>query len=376
MERHDDEAILAALGTEPDGIALLQRRHAAALLDELARRTREPGRAAELCAETFAAVLDRPERYEPARGPVDDWLNAIATRLLERAERRGVVVADAQRRLGMAPLPLVGEARGDALSASAAGIRFLRELEEELLSAARFRADRRARRVLVPRRLLGLVLAGAAALLLLALLVKDRGAEQRRATPAPLGSLVTLRSMQHDAYCGGAAPGSEPWAREPRGLGVLARPQREDDVLPAAALEQLPLGSVDPALTRRGGSRGALTTVHLVPSRAVPVERRCGRVALPGICLVETSLRFRCFSVWEVGSGRALARAPLGLIVGLVPDGIAAVKLSAGGRTVGADVVDNVYEAQLDVPAGTQVRFTVTRRFPTGSRGGGAPGSA
>jgi hypothetical protein len=182
---------------------------------------------------------------------------------------------------------------------------------------------------------------------------------------------VTLHSMQRDTYCGGAAPGSEPWAREPRGLGVLERPQRKDDVLPAAALQQLPIGRVDPALTRRGGSPGALTTIHLVPARAVPVEGRCGRVALPGVCLVETSLRFRCFSVWEVGSGRALARSPRGLIVGLVPDGIAAVTLSARGRTVGADVVDNVYEAQLDVPAGTHVRFVVARRVPTGGRSAG-----
>jgi hypothetical protein len=102
-----------------------------------------------------------------------------------------------------------------------------------------------------------------------------------------------------------------------------------------------------------------------VPSRAVPIEGRCGRAALPGICLVETSLRFRCFSVWEVWSGHALVRSPLGLIVGLVPDGVVAVKLSARDRTVNADVVDNVYEAQLDVPAGTQVRFAVTRRLPT-----------
>jgi hypothetical protein len=217
----------------------------------------------------------------------------------------------------------------------------------------------------VPRRLLRPLLAGVAALLLLALLVDKRTAEERRVTPAPSGSVVTVRPMQRDTDCGGAAPGSEPWARQPTGLGVLDRPQRKDDVLPAAALEQLPLGSVDPALTRRGGSVGALTTVHVVPSRAVPVEGRCGRAALPGICLVETSLRFRCFSLWEVGSGRALARSPLGLIVGLVPDGVVAVKLSARGRTVNADVVDNVYEAQLDVPAGTQVRFAVTRRSPT-----------
>jgi len=368
MERHDDEAILAALGSEPDGIALLCRRHAAELLDGLVRRTREPARAAELCAEAFAVALDRPDRYDPARGPAVDWLNAIAMRLLAAAERRGVVIGHARRRLGMAPLRLVGEARKDALSASPAGLRFLRELEEELLAAARFRATRRARRGRVPRR----VLAGAAALLLLALLVANRAPEERRVTPAPSDSVVTLRSLQRDAPCGGAARGSEPWAREPRGLGVLERPQREDDVLPAAALEQLPLASVDPALTRRGGSRGALTTVHIVPARAVTVQGRCGRAALPGVCLVDTRLRLRCFSVWEVGSGRALARSPLGLILGLVPDGIAAVTVSARGRTVGAEVVDNVYEAQLDVPAGTPVRVAITGRLAAGGRGPGA----
>jgi DNA-directed RNA polymerase specialized sigma24 family protein len=373
MEWDDDAAILAAIASQPEGIALLFRRHAPGLLDALGRRTRDPERAAELCAEAFAVALERPERYDPARGPVADWLGAIAMRLLEQAERRGVVVGHAQRRLGMAPLRLVGAASGGALSASAPGRRFLRELEEELLAAARFRATRRTRRALVPRRLQAIVLAGVAVLLLLALLVGKRGVEEPRATPAPAGSLVLLRSMQRDTYCGGAAPGSEPWAREPIGLGVLQRPQRKDDVLPAAALERLPLTGVDPALTRRGGSRGALTTVHIVPARAVPGEAPCGRVALPGICLVETGLRYRCFSVWEVGSGRALARSPLGLIVGVVPDGITAVQLSARGRTVGADVVDNVYEAQLDVPAGTHVRFVVSRRSSTGD---GGPGGA
>jgi DNA-directed RNA polymerase specialized sigma24 family protein len=370
MEPHDDVSISAAL---PESIALLYRRDAAGLLDELARRTGDPERAAELCAEAFAVALDRADRYDPARGSTGDWLNAIAMRLLDRAERRDGVVGQAQRRLGMAPLRLLGEAAsGDALSTSAAGARFLRELEEELLAAARFRAERPARRMLVPRHLVPLALGGAGALILLALLVGNRAAEQRHAVPAPSASVVTLASMQRDAYCGGAAPGSEPWAREPTGLAVLERPQRKDDRLSAAALAQLPLASVDPALTRRGGSAGALAGVHVVPSRAVSVNDRCGRAALPGICLVETRLRFRCFSVWEVGSGRAMARSPLGLIVGLVPDGFAAVELTAGGRTVGADVVDNVYEAQLDVPAGTHVRFAVTRRSPPDDRGADA----
>ena len=42
---------------------------------------------------------------------------------------------------------------------------------------------------------------------------------------------------------------------------------------------------------------GALATVHVVPARAVPGEAPCGRVALPGVCLVDHRLRYRCFTV-------------------------------------------------------------------------------
>jgi DNA-directed RNA polymerase specialized sigma24 family protein len=372
MERHDDAAILAALRTRPEGIASLHERHAARLLDTLARRTSDPERAAELCAEAFAVIVERPDRFDPARGRVADWLDAVATRLLEQAARRGGVADRARRRLGMAPLRLAVAPGGGAVSASAAGARFLRELEEELVAAARFRGERPARRALAPALLGGLALAAAASLALFAVLQGDRGADQPRAASPPAGPLVLLRSMERETYCGGAAPGSEPWAREPTGLGVLRRRQRADDVLPAAALARLPLGGVDPALTRRGGPQGA-ATVHVVPARAVPGEAPCGRVALPGICLIEAGLRFRCFSVFEVGSGRALARSARGLIVGVVPDGIASVRLSARGRTVAADVVDNVYEARLDVPAGTHVRFAIARRTGAGAAAAALP---
>ena len=56
-------------------------------------------------------------------------------------------------------------------------------------------------------------------------------------------------------------------------------------------------------------------------------------------------------------------------MVGLVPDGIAVVQLSARGHAVSAGVVDNAYEAQLDVPAGTHVRIAVTRWSPPADRG-------
>lgn len=351
MERNDD----AAIGSQLEYIASLFERHAAQMLDSLARATRDPQRAAELCAEVFAVALERADRDDTTA----DSLEAIAAQLREQAERRGSVAARAQSRLGMAPLRLAGEAGGGDVSATAAGERFLRELEEELLEAARFR---NARGAPGRRRLGALLFAAVAALLLLAVLAGARGEDERQPTRPPAGSLVLLRSMQRDTYCGGEAPGSEPWAREPGGLGVLERVQRKDDVLSAAALERLPLAGVDPALTRRGGSPGALTTVHIVPARAVPGEAPCGEVALPGICLVGDRLRYRCFTVWEVGSGRALALSPLGPIVGLVPDGVVGVALSARGRRVTADVVDNVYEARLEVPAGTHVRVALTRR--------------
>jgi LytR cell envelope-related transcriptional attenuator len=62
-----------------------------------------------------------------------------------------------------------------------------------------------------------------------------------------------------------------------------------------------------------------------------------------------------------VRAGRAFARTPQGLIVGVVPDGIGRVYLSAGGRTVSVRVYDNVYEAKLDVRAGVDVRVEIAR---------------
>lgn len=81
----------------------------------------------------------------------------------------------------------------------------------------------------------------------------------------------------------------------------------------------------------------------------------------PGVCLVAPGARFRCFPIAEVRAGRAFARTPQGLIVGIVPDGVGRVSLSAGDRTVSARVFDNVYEAKLDVPAGTAVRVEIAR---------------
>ena len=137
----DDEAILAALDTAPEGFAVFYRRHVGGLLGYFLRRTRDPELAADLCAETFAAALDGAHRFDPARGPAVAWLYGIARRLLAHAQRRGAVEDRARRRLGMAPLDLTDAAieRIEALGTDTALAEALAELPEEQRAAVRAR---------------------------------------------------------------------------------------------------------------------------------------------------------------------------------------------------------------------------------------------
>lgn len=138
----DDEAILAALDTAPEGYAVFYRRHVAGLLGYFLRRTHDPELAADLCAETFAAALDGAHRFDPARGPAVAWLYGIARRLLAHADRRGAVEDRARRRLGMAPLDLTDAAieRIEALAGSEAALaQALAELPAEQRAAIQAR---------------------------------------------------------------------------------------------------------------------------------------------------------------------------------------------------------------------------------------------
>jgi RNA polymerase sigma-70 factor (ECF subfamily) len=137
----DDEAILAALDTAPEGYAVFYRRHVAGLLGYFLRRTHDPEVAADLCAETFAAALDGAHRFDPARGPAVAWLYGIARRLLSHAQRRGAVEDRARRRLGMAPLDLTDAAieRIQALGTDTALAAALAELPEDQRAAVRAR---------------------------------------------------------------------------------------------------------------------------------------------------------------------------------------------------------------------------------------------
>ena len=239
---------------------------------------------------------------------------------------------------------------------------FVRDLEEELVAAARFRAARRARRVRLPRlsrRAVRGALVGVAALVLAAALVAlalergdDRAADQRRATP-PAGVVVPLPAMLPAASCRDLPVRDEPATASFPEIGVLARPQRKEDAMPPPQgneITWLPVRSFDSGEPRL--AKGS--AIHVVPSLGVPLDGRCGSDDGPGLCLIRGS-RFRCFTKDQVDANGALALAPGGLIVGIVPDGIDGVTLTAAGKSLTAEVVENVYEARLPMPAGTDV---------------------
>jgi RNA polymerase sigma factor (sigma-70 family) len=105
---HDDRELLrAARRGDPECFGTFFRRHHAVVLAYLARRVNEPEVAADLLAETFAALLTvvrDPRRALPAR-PLG-WLLVTARNLLIDRHRRGIVAEAARRRLQLAPVAL------------------------------------------------------------------------------------------------------------------------------------------------------------------------------------------------------------------------------------------------------------------------------
>jgi hypothetical protein len=131
---------------------------------------------------------------------------------------------------------------------------------------------------------------------------------------------------------------------------------RVDDALGPDLAESLPIASYDPRETKLAANGRRGTRLHLVPSLGVSEDRSCGADDGPGVCLVQDDAgRFRCFGIARIRDGLAFARTERRSVVGIVPDGIGRVTLTAGGRRASAPVAGNVYEAELGVPAGTVV---------------------
>jgi len=262
---------------------------------------------------------------------------------------------------------------------------FVRDLERELVAAARFRAARH--RPVLPRPRSRGVLAGAAVvalacaavLLVLGRSDPDTPGDERLAPPRPpTGAVATLVPLFPAVACRDVEVRREPAAPALADvLGVLERPERPDDSALAPSRDGrvgLPVATFDPREVRLAGYGRLGTTVRVVPTLGVSTGGGCGATDEPGACLVDGAGGWRCFTTADIRAGRALARTDEGTALGLVPDGVARVTLSAAAASVAAEVVDNVFEARLDAPAGARVEITFTRAGDDGCRRGIAPG--
>jgi RNA polymerase sigma-70 factor (ECF subfamily) len=105
---HDDHELLrAARRGEAECYGTFFRRHHAVVLAFLARRVDEPEVAADLLAETFAALLTvvRDPRRDLPASPVG-WLLVTARNLLIDRHRHGIVAQAARWRLELAEVAL------------------------------------------------------------------------------------------------------------------------------------------------------------------------------------------------------------------------------------------------------------------------------
>jgi Sigma-70 region 2 len=339
----DDESILAALEREPEAYALFYRRHVGALLADLRRR--DPDRAADACAETFATALLHANRFDPERASAAEWLNDIARGLLDR----GQVSDRVRRRLGMAAL--------------APGEGFVDSLEEELVEAARYLATRRRpARPPVPAGVgaLAAIVLVAAALVAVFVLSRGGGDAGDRASQPFSNAAFPLLPMQPLRTCDRPARQPLLGRGEFRGIALLDRRRRSADALPVAS-SRLPIGTFDERATRRAGG------LHVVPSTQVSIYGVCGEDHGPGTCLV-ADRGFRCFEIADVHAGRAVARTRSGTLVGLVPDRVGRVTLSVPGHTVTADVEQNVFDVQLDAIRGTPIELALEPSDDCGRR--------
>ena len=126
-----DEALLAAGRSDPEAFGRFYGRRVDAVLAFFLRRTGDRELAADLTAETFAAVFSTLPRYSPQRSSALAWLFTIAHHKLADSVRRGRVEDRARRRLGLEPLVFSDEdiERVEQRAAAADGGAALAELE-------------------------------------------------------------------------------------------------------------------------------------------------------------------------------------------------------------------------------------------------------
>lgn len=99
-DKWSDEDLIKASRREPDAFGEFYDRHEAPLLAFLVRATGQPHAAAEIAAETFAALLVSLHNGREVDEP-RAWLYSVAKRKVVDAARRGVVANELRRRLSV-----------------------------------------------------------------------------------------------------------------------------------------------------------------------------------------------------------------------------------------------------------------------------------
>jgi RNA polymerase sigma-70 factor (ECF subfamily) len=105
-QRSDAELLAAATGGDDEAFATFYRRYLPLVLRWCVRETRNADTAADLAAETFAAILCSAHSYRPERGDAVAWVLAIARNKLVSSYRRRRVESSARRRLRLEPIEL------------------------------------------------------------------------------------------------------------------------------------------------------------------------------------------------------------------------------------------------------------------------------
>lgn len=102
-------------GDEPLlSVADVYDEHAAGLLRWFQSRTYSSEVAAELCAETFAVLIESQDRFDPERGSAGAWLWGIGRNLLRRYLATQAVEDRARRRMSLST-PVVSDDDLDAV---------------------------------------------------------------------------------------------------------------------------------------------------------------------------------------------------------------------------------------------------------------------
>jgi len=107
--RCSDAELIARTRQDRQAFAELYGRHERLIVGFFMSRTRDAELAADLTAETFAALLESAERFDPTRasgGSVVPWMLSIAQHKLLTSLRRGIVADEARRMLECEPVAL------------------------------------------------------------------------------------------------------------------------------------------------------------------------------------------------------------------------------------------------------------------------------